>query len=324
MAAPEPTDQQLRRVAYSIARMFMEIERGLRPPEHIERVLTKPAYRRFRRMPVPQRFPNSGPVLPTDIRGIHVSRHLPGQVTASMTCREQDDRWGAIVLHLRAPRRPGEMWKADQLERLVRSRHELGRDPEIESPPDLSERIRLVDGERTLAKGARRAAATRLKELRQLPADEQDKPAMTALRQQQKFWSAKVKEFDDEMLGLKQTQQLREHLGLLDVDGQTAKLSPEKLERVLGPKPTDGRRARLWQMAADDVQGYRERWDVRDTHVALGGEPEDPEQRRDRERVAELLRTVAPQLRREVGAERSLEMASVRRDRQERGVGIEF
>ncbi|MDP8930631.1 MAG: Rv3235 family protein [Actinomycetota bacterium] len=324
MAAPEPTDHQLRRVAYSIARMFMEIERGLRPPEHIERLLTKPAYLRFRRTPLPRRFPNSGPVLPTDIRGIHVSRHLPGQVTASMTCREQDDRWGAIVLHLRAPRRPGETWKADQLERLVNSRHELRRDPEMEGPPDLSERIRLVEGERTLAEGARGAASARLKELRQLPADEQDKPAMKALRQQRTFWSAKVKELDDEILGLKQTQLLRDQLGLLEVDDQTAKLSPEKLERVLGPKPTDGRRAQLWQVAADDIQAYRERWDVRDPHVALGAEPEDPEQRRHRERVAELLRTVAPQLRREGGTDRSLEVASASRARQDRGIGIEL
>lgn len=324
MAAPEPTDQQLRRVAYSIARMFMEIERGLRPPEHIEGLLTKPAYLWFRRTPLPRRFPNSGPVLPTDIRGIHISRHLPGQVTASMTCREQDDRWGAIVLHLRAPRRPGETWKADQLQRLVNSRHELRRDPEIEGPPDLTERIRLVQEERTLAEGARGAAFARLKELRQLPADEQDKPAMKVLRQQQMFWSAKVRELDDEILGLKQTQLLRDHLGLLDVDDQGAKLSPARLARVLGPKPTDGRRAQLWQVAADDVQGYRERWDVCDPHVALGGEPEDPEQRRHRERVAELLRTVSPQLRRVGGTDRGLEPASVSRDRQERGIGIEL
>lgn len=324
MATPEPTDQQLRRVAYSIARMFMEIERGLRPPEHIERLMTKPAYLRFRRTPLPRRFPQSGPVLPTDVRGIHVSRHLPGQVTASMTCREQDDRWGAIVLHLRAPRRPGETWKADQLERLVNIGHELRRDPEIKSPPDLSERIRLVEGERSLAQGARGAASARLKELRQLPADEQDKPAMKALRQQRTFWSAKVKELDDEILGLKRTQQLRERLGLLGVDDQTAKLSLDKLERFLGSRPTDGRRAQLWQVAADDVQGYRERWDVCDPQIALGAEPDDPEQRRHRERVAELLRTVAPQLRYDAGSDRSLEFAATNRDRHDRGMGIEL
>ncbi len=138
-------------------------------------------------------------VVVPDVRGIQVSRHLPGQVTASMTCREQDDRWGAIVIHLRAPRRAGETWKADQLERLVNSRHELRRDPEVDGPPDLSDRIRLVEGERTLAEGAR-GAAVAVKELRQLPADERDKSAMKALRQQPKFWSAKVNELDDEIL----------------------------------------------------------------------------------------------------------------------------
>ena len=324
MAAPEPTDQQLRRVAYSIARVFLEIERGLRPPEHIKPVLTQPAYRRFRRVPRPPRPAISGPVLPTDIRGIHLSRHLPGQVTASMTCRESDDRWGALVLHLRAPSQPGETWKADQLERVVNRRRDLGRDPEVEEPSGLRERISSVESERFLARGARGAAAARLEELGQLPADEQDEPAMDALRQQRQFWSAKVKELDDEILRLQQTQQLREQLGLLDVDDQTARLSPEKLEWVLGPKPAENRRAQLWQVTADDVQAYRERWDVSDPHVALGAEPEDPEQRRHRERVAELLRTVAPELRRDAGRDRCVDRASVARDRQERGIGIEL
>ena len=33
MAAPQSTEQQLRRLAYSIARTFLEIERGLRNPQ---------------------------------------------------------------------------------------------------------------------------------------------------------------------------------------------------------------------------------------------------------------------------------------------------
>ena len=324
MAASEPTDQQLRRLAYSIARMFLEIERGLRPPEHIKPVLTQPAYRRFRRVPRPPRPAISGPVLPTDIRGIHVSRHLSGQVTASMTCRESDDRWGALVLHLRAPSPPGETWKADQLERVVNRRRDLGRDPEVEDPPGLRERIRSVEGERFLARGARGAAVARLEELGQLPADEQDELAMKALRQQASFWSSKVEELDEEVRCLKQMQQLREQLGLVDVEEHTPRLSAEKLERVLGPKPTEDGRAQLWQVAADDVQGYRKCWDISDPHVALGAEPQDPEQRQHRERVAELLRTVAPHLRRDAGSDRSLEGASVRRGRQDCDLGIEL
>lgn len=324
MAVPEPSDRQLRRVTYSIARMFLEIERGLRPPAHIKPLLTQPAYRRFRSVPRPPRPAISGPVLPTDIRGIHVSRHLPGQVTASMTCREAGGRWGALVLHLRAPSQPGETWKADQLERVMNGRRDIGRDPEIADPPDLNERIRSVEGERFLARGARGAAAARLEELEQLPGDEQDEPTMQAHRQQANFWSAKVKELDDEIRGLKQTQQLREQLRLVDVEDQTPRLSAEQLERVLGPKPTEGGRAQLWQVAADDVQGYRERWDVCDTQVALGAEPEGPKQRQHRERVAELLRTVAPHLRRDAMRDRRLEAAVMARDRQERGIGIEL
>ena len=147
---------------------------------------------------------------------------------------------------------------------------------------------------------------------------------MKTLRQQVSFWSAKVKELDDEILRLKQTLQLREQLGLVDVEGERARLSPEKLERVLGPKPAEGDRAQLWQAAANDVQGYRERWDVSDPQVALGAEPEDPEQRQHRERVAELLRTVAPHLRRETMRDRRLEAAVIARDRQARGMGIEL
>ena len=322
MAAPQPTDQQLRRIAYSIARTFLEFERGLRPPEHLKSVLTQPAYWRFRRLPRPPRPAISGPVLPTDVRGIRVSCHLPGQVTVSMTCRESDDRWGALVLHLRAPNEPGETWRADQLERVVNRRRDLGRSSELGDPPDLRERIRSVESERFLAGGARGAAAARLEELGRLPAVEQDEQAMKALGQQMSFWSAKVQELDDEILRLKQTLQLREQLGLVHVEGQPARLSLEKLERVLGPKPADGHRAQLWQVAADDVQSYRERWDVCDPQVALGPEPEDLEQRRHRDRVAELLRTVAPHLRRDESSDRWLVGDSIARERQERGIGI--
>ena len=322
MAAPEPTDQQLRRVAYSIARMFLEIERGLRPPEHIKPVLTQEAYWGFRRRPRPPRPAISGPVLPTDIRRIHLSRHVRGQVTASMTCREEGDRWGALVLHLLAPSEPGETWKADQLERVVNKRRDLRRDPEVAGPPDLRERIRSIEGERFLARGARGAAVALLAELERLPAENRDEVVMATHRQQASYWTAKVDELDDEIMRLKHTLQLREQLGLVDVEEQPARLSPEKLERILGPRPADGHRAQLWQLAADDVQGYRERWDVCDSQVALGAEPEDPEQRRHRDRVAELLRTVAPHLRRDEGSERCLAEDLMVRERQERGIGL--
>lgn len=325
MAVNEPSDQMLRRVAYSIARMYMEIERGLRSPEHLQPVLTKPAYLVFRRTTMPQRFPNAGPVLPTDIRGITVNRHVAGQATISMTTREEEDRWGAIVLHLRAPKGPGDSWKADQLERIRRHRRELARERETPEPVGLPERISRVEQERNLSEAAGRAVAARLKELKALPEEQQDRDEMKGLRQQRRRWSAKVKELDEEMLDLRRRHALRTRLGLgvETLNGHGPELSAEELGRVLGPKPPDDRRAALWQTAADGIQSYRTRWDVTDTQTALGASPEDAEQRRHRGQVAELLRTLAPQLRRDPAGERQLDGAATARDQREEGLSLE-
>lgn len=83
MPASHPTDRQVRAEVYKIVRAYLEIERGLRPPEQLERYLTPAEYRRHRQHPPDQTIRTGQAVLPTDIRRIHLDRHLPGQITAT-------------------------------------------------------------------------------------------------------------------------------------------------------------------------------------------------------------------------------------------------
>jgi hypothetical protein len=139
----DPTDRQLRAAIYRIARTYLEIERGLRPPEHLESVLTPAEYRRHRHTPSPARTRTGDAVLPTDIGHIHLDRHLPGQITATLPTRETGQHWGALVLHL--ARRHTGRWRIDQLERLTRP--SVAREP-TRNPPaaEVKGRPRTVRG----------------------------------------------------------------------------------------------------------------------------------------------------------------------------------
>jgi hypothetical protein len=83
-SSDEPTDPQVRAQIYKIVRVYLEIERGLRPPEQLENYLTPAEYRRHRRRPQPPASRPREAVLPTDVGRIRLDRHLPGQITATI------------------------------------------------------------------------------------------------------------------------------------------------------------------------------------------------------------------------------------------------
>jgi hypothetical protein len=65
---------------------------------------------------------------------------------------------------------------------------------------------------------------------------------------------------------------------------------PEHLTKLLGPLPgTDAARAQ-WITAAAVVTDYRETWHIAQHNSALGPLPEEPEQRRERERALQITR----------------------------------
>jgi hypothetical protein len=77
MPTDDPTDRQVRAQIYKIVRVYLEIERGLRPPDQLEKYLTPAEYRRHRRCPQPPASRPREAVLPTDVGRIRLDRHLP-------------------------------------------------------------------------------------------------------------------------------------------------------------------------------------------------------------------------------------------------------
>jgi hypothetical protein len=290
MPAASPTDQQIRASVYRITRLYLEIERGLRPPDQLEAFLTDAEYRRHRKRPHHPSSRTREAVVPTDVGHIHLDRHLPGQLTATVPTRERGDRWSALVLHFTRHHTSG--WRIDQLERLTRPH--LARDPHGRSdePQDIDVRIRDVEAERHLVDAAHRAATTRLRELRLTGVD---KDRQREVRQQQQTWKRRRTELDDELTQLRTTRGLRARLA--DVDRRQPRgvtdLDDSQLERLLGPVPDNDWRRSLRAGLIEELHTYRRRWNVTDTRNVLGPEPADPDHRRDRDELADTLRAAA-------------------------------
>jgi hypothetical protein len=78
---------------------------------------------------------------------------------------------------------------------------------------------------------------------------------------------------------------------------------PSYLTRTLGP-PSDDRAARQqWDAAACAVETYRDRWGITRTDCALDRQPDDPQQRADREATVATLRELTARLA-EIGPDR--------------------
>ena len=299
MAPTGPTDRQLRASIYKVAHAYLEVERGLRAYDQLERFLTPAEHRRHRNRPSDPRLRTGQIVLPTDIGPIHIDRHLPGQITATLTTRETHDRWGALVLHLVCQEEG--RWRIDQLERLRRPT--VARQHTAHEPPDLDQRIDHVEDERRLVDAAFRATTTRLAEVNDQSGATQDDDR-ELLRAQQQVWKRRRAELDDEREQLRDRRELHEPFTNPEVvapataDTRT-ELTDQQLVEVLGPIPEDQWRRRLWTGLAEEISTYRERWNISDPRTLLGGETDDPRHQRDREVLADTLRAAAPQFSRE-------------------------
>ena len=321
----DPTDRQIRASVYKVVRAYLEVERGLRAPEQLERFLTAAEHRRHRNRPSDPRLRTRQAVLPTDVGPIHLDRHLPGQITASVTTRETDQHWGALVLHL-VHQRDGR-WRIDQLERLRRP--SIARQQTPSQPVDLDQRIARVTEERRLAEAAHRAISTRLTEVRTNGGRKQAGGDITMLQQQQRTWERRTAELGHELTTLRQKRDSHERFPGAGASQPTpatpteptAKREPEQLplkrptrpstpaeptglsERqltaALGPVPDDDWQRRLWHGLADEIRTYRRRWKVTDPRTLLGAETVHPDQERERQGLAELLRASARELRSE-------------------------
>ena len=300
MSMPEPTDRQLRAAVYRVARTYLEVERGLRPAEHLDRFLTPTEYRRHRTRPIDPRNRPSGVVLPSELGRIHLDRHLPGQITATLPTRETEQQWGALVLHF--ARTHTGRWRIDQLQRLERPSvaREPARTPTIDPTVALDQQIGRVADERALVVAAHQAVTTRIAELRTTPdIDDTDrKAARRILRHQQRTWKQRRTELGHELRQLRETRRLRAELTrteppALPATTRSTELTAERLTELLGEVPDDPWRARLRDAVIDEIHTYRARWHITDTRTLLGPEPDDPAHRHDRTELADPLRASA-------------------------------
>jgi hypothetical protein len=113
-------------------------------------------------------------------------------------------------------------------------------------------------------------------------------------------WKRRRRELDDELATLQHTRRLRERLHAIDRPTaqrrEHTRLTDQQLAEVLGPRPTDAWRARLWAALAEQIHTYRSTWQVTDRHSVLGHDPDDPAHQRARADLAETLRAAAKAL----------------------------
>ena len=295
MLASGHDDRRLRAAVYRFARAYIEIERGLRSPDYLEGYLTPAEYRRHRTRPLDPGARAGGPVLPTDIGHIHLDRHLPGQITATLPTREADQRWSALVLHF--ARNSDGQWRIDQLRRLTRLGHTLEPDQSIPQQQDLTTQIRRVTEERDLTTAALRATTSRLAELETPETTSPGSAAVDRLRHQRHTFARLRTELDAELTRLGDTHQIRQQLASVDrppvVGDDATRLTGEQLVVALGPVPADSWRARLWGALAEEIHTYRQRWEITDPNTVLGPDSDHAQHHQDRDELAATLRASA-------------------------------
>lgn len=202
-ASSRLTDDQVADIVRFLARACLEMERGLRPAEHLRRFMHPSTAHRW---PQPGRIGRfgGGPVQPQDLGPPQVSRLTDGHAMAIITTRTEEDRWGALTLQLRAH---AGRWHLVDLQRLLPAAHYHARPPTPLSPAvPLDERIGRIQEERQLAAAAHTAATRRLAEL--APDDPRYGMAGDLVRS----WRRTVSQLDRELVELRTREQNRQSL----------------------------------------------------------------------------------------------------------------
>lgn len=81
-------------------------------------------------------------------------------------------------------------------------------------------------------------------------------------------------------------------------DGQPPPEAPEYLRGLLGDVREDLESLQRWLVGAAVIDTYRERYGIYDAELGLGPQPDDPEQRAERDHAVAYLRTLARELNR--------------------------
>lgn len=199
-AARRMTARELRAVIYRIAVTYLEVERGLRPPDHLAGLLSVAEYERHRAI-ARQPGLQAGPVRPPDVGPIHLSRLTPERVHANVLVRRDGEHWSSLLIDLGHHHRGWRVESLDRLERLCREEPL----PRLEHPEasDLVGSFRRREEERRLAAAAHRAIEARLDRV----GDRRTKAARR-LQRELDTWSRKLDELDTELGTLERRRQL--------------------------------------------------------------------------------------------------------------------
>jgi hypothetical protein len=112
--AREFTDAELKLVAEFVAHRCLEVERGLRGKDCLKRFLSAEAYsQQFSE--AASRFAKGGIVRPDDLGRMVFQRTQDGHVHITIPARQENDRWGALVMEMRSTARG--VWRVTELTR---------------------------------------------------------------------------------------------------------------------------------------------------------------------------------------------------------------
>ena len=192
-----PTDEQVADILRFIARTCLEVERGLRPPAHLESLMD-PAQRCVQPGQL-GRF-SGGPVQNNHIGKPQISRLTDTHIVATVVTRTEGDRWGALTLKVRAQ---GGRWRVVDLQRLLAVAHyRTPRTTRVAVPSD--DRIAQITEARRMVAAAHEATSRRLADL--TPAA----PGYPAARDLARHWQRRLGELDRQLTDFKLRQQTRE------------------------------------------------------------------------------------------------------------------
>lgn len=152
--APTPRPD-LAEFAAFLARVTLEVERNLRSPDQLARLLTPTGWIRWQHTRRPGVTPG-GPVVPDDIGRPRIQQADDGTAIVNVVTRTEPSRWGALTMRLEPA---AGSWQASSLARLYAARDY--RTGPTRPPPDapIETRLRLARTDRFYAQAAAQAAA---------------------------------------------------------------------------------------------------------------------------------------------------------------------
>lgn len=283
---PSMTPNQMRAIVYKIAVSYLEVERGLRPPDQLEAFLTPDEYHRHR-VTRPGRAAASHPVRPTDIGRARIDVGSPDHVGASVMVRRDEGRWSALLIDLKQTGRGWQVERLDRLERLV------PREPRhIEVDEDVHDRRRrFVENERRAVEAVSMAAARRYERV----PDKRLREAKS-LRDERDRWRARLEVLQAEAASL-DTRDLVEDLVSMgeapDRDERTR--AQPAVKTILGPRPEGPHQAVVWDRADEALTAYLNRWEMESPSALLQSACLDA-QESDRRELLRLLARAAHEL----------------------------